>query len=210
MSDLGEMRGRSSRGACERGASEARDAPPAAKGFLAAFSLSVPRAQASPAGLGRAKVGSCFPHLLLPCVPLPGAGSASAEEVNRVGGAAPLPRQGFLPASPAVRTRGKLVRSQQGQPVRVRLLPGSHCAPKVRLETKRYGSGTRGAVPGGAGQAGRAVPAEREPGAAGAPCVPAAGPGPGTRCSRESWQRSAPLQLLRGRRDFGAEVSRCL
>lgn len=58
--------------------------------------------------------GAASPTSSCPLVPLPAAGSASAEEVNRVGGAAPLPRQGSLsvPASPAV---SALLRSQQGQ-----------------------------------------------------------------------------------------------
>lgn len=94
------MRVRSWQGVREQGASEAGAVPPAGNGFLAGFTVSVPGRPASPAGLGKAKVGSCFSHLLLPSVLLAEAGSASAEEVNRVGGAAPLPRQGFPQPDP--------------------------------------------------------------------------------------------------------------
>lgn len=163
----------------ERGASEARDA----RSFPAAFAASLPQARRLRRGCGGQRWGAASPtSSCCPPVPLPAAGSASAEEVNRVGGAAPLPRRGFLAASES--------RCQDAQRVGPfstgSAFPCPAPAPKALLEAKLYCRRAPRAVARGAG---RAVP-----GAAG-PCVPAAGPG--TRCSRESWQRPAPLQLLR-------------
>lgn len=156
VSDPGEMGGRSSRGACERGASEARGALPAATGFVAAFTVSLPRAQASPAGLGRAKVGGCFPHLLLPSRPASSSRQCLGRGSKQSG-------RSCTSSSPGL-SRSESVRAQQGQPSPARLLPGSRCAPKCA----RRGGSMAAEVP---------VPCPEELAGQGEPCQSGREPG---------------------------------
>lgn len=118
--------------------------------------------------------GAASPTSSCPLVPLPEAGSASAEEVNRVGGAAPLPRQGSLsvPASPAV---SALLRSQQGQHPSPCAAPAQKPPQRAR---RRSFMAAELPVPCPEELARQAEPCQpgREPGTAGAP-VPAASPG---------------------------------
>lgn len=148
VSDSGQMGGRSSRGACERGASEARDALPAADGFQAGLTVSLPQAQASPAGLGRAKVGSCFPHLLLPSRPASSSRQCLGRGSKQSG-------RSCTSSSPGLsRSESRCQEDAQGvgpcpagSAFPFPFLPGSRCAPEVRSETKLDGSRAARAVP---------------------------------------------------------------
>lgn len=92
------MRVQSSRGACDQGASEAGDTPLGGKGVLGGFAVSVPRRQASPAGLGRAKVGSCFPHLLQPSPPASRSGQSLAGGSKQSGRSCTSSSPGLSPS----------------------------------------------------------------------------------------------------------------
>lgn len=167
----------------------------AGRGFLAGFTVSVPKHRVSPSGLGRVKVGELLsPTSSCPPILFPEAGSASTEEVNRVGGAAPLPCRDFSLRQTHCWACSELVFPCPGLTWKL-LSPESMLGAGASEWLKTC------AVPNGAGQG--ECRSGGEPGA-GARGWPAHAVFP--RC----WQRSAPIQLLQGWWEIGIEESRCL
>lgn len=158
VSDPGVMRGRSSRGACERGASEARDALPAAKGFLAGFTVSVPQAQASPAGLGRAKMGSCFPHLLLPSRPASRSRQCLGRGSKQSGRSCTSSSPGLSRSESRCQDGQRVGSFSAGSAFPCPAPTWKPVSPESALGEEAYCGRPARDVPGGAGRAGRAGP----------------------------------------------------
>lgn len=208
VSDSGETRGRSCRGACERGAWRRGTRCRLPRAFRPLSPSLCHTLRHLRRGWGGQRWGSCFPHLLLPSRPASRSRQCLGRGSKQSGRSCTSSSPGLSPSESRCQDAQRVGPFSAGsafpspaptwRPVRPESALGDEAfwqlSSSWRARRSRPGRASR------AGPAGSRALRERL-------CRRR---GPGTRRSRESWQRSAPPQLLRGRRDLGAEVSRCL
>lgn len=151
------------------------------EGFLAGFTSSVSRRQASPEGLGRAKVGSRFPHLLLPSRPASRSRQCLGKGSKQSGRSCTSSLPGLSPSQTCCRgcAASWSVLSRAGVSVSGTYLQAGVSQKRVWSRSFRVAEIPVTCQPDGAGWAGRTVSLRRGAGCWGEHVCLSAGPGEG-------------------------------